>query len=296
MKPVDTARIKGVEPPTHIAAQELRAWLPDEVKTTEFSCLGCAADVHPKAYEMNRRVQAHFSLYRDRPAHDAGCPEGPPAATADSNSDDAADDIPTVVSWPTRLIETPMQRKVIDADAALPAAADRRTSTRNVAASTGAGVGRLSESARAYSIRPFAHAFSRMNKEQRRRALIELPGVTDADRYAFAFKRLPQWTIAQLDRPRRVFYGQLRWTADVDDTGGEFRIPLHAGEWDSNQKRFARMWELRVDHSEWSSRGRTAFLNELESAVTQARDESKQPWFFALANQRPGRARRNRDG
>jgi hypothetical protein len=127
-----------------------------------------------------------------------------------------------------------------------------------------------------------------MNKEQRRRASIELPGVTDADRYVYAFKRLPQWTIARLDHPRRVFYGQLRWTAAVDDTGSEFRIPLHAGEWDSNQKRFARMWELRVDHSEWSSRGRTAFLNELESAVAQARDEGKQPWFFALANQRPG--------
>lgn len=284
---MDTARIKGSEPPVHIAAQELRGWPPEVVKATEFSCIGCAADVHPKAYEMNRRVQAHFSLYADRPAHDAGCPEGPLPAATDRSSDDAADDLPTVVFWPTRLIETPVQRKVVDADDALAGAADRRTSTRSVHASAGGGVGRPSESARAYSIRPFAHAFSRMDKQQRRRARIELPGVMDADRYAFAFKRLPQWTITRLDHPRRVFYGQLRWTAEVNDTGSEFRIPLHAGEWDSDQKRFARTWELRVDHGAWSRRGRAAFRNELESAVTQARDEGKQPWFFALASQHP---------
>lgn len=112
--------------------------------------------------------------------------------------------------------------------------------------------------------------------------------VTDADRYAFAFKRLPQWTIARLEYPRRVFYGQLAGTlARVSDTGGEFRIPLHAGEWDSDQKRFARTWELRLDHSAWSRRGRAALLNELECAVAQARDEGKQPWFFALASQHP---------
>ncbi|WP_006244004.1 hypothetical protein [Mycolicibacterium tusciae] len=283
---MDTARIKGVEPPIHIAAQELRAWRPDEVKATEFSCIGCTADVHPKAYEMNRRVQAHFSLYRFRSPHDAGCSEGPLAAAATSSSDEADNEIPTVACWPTRLVETPMQRKVVDPDAALPAAVDRRNSTRSVGVGKGGG-GRPSASARAYSIRPFAHAFSRMNRGQREREPIVLPGV-DANRYAFAFKRLPQWTIEPLKYPLRVFYGQLRWAADVDDTGSEFRIPLHAGEWDSEQKRFARTWELRVDHTGWATRARAAFLNELESAKNQARDEGKQPWFFALTAQRRG--------
>lgn len=284
---MDTARITGTEPPDHIAAQDLRAWNPNDVKATEFSCKGCTAPVHPKAYELNRKVQAHFSLYQQRAKHDPGCPEGPLPAGATVSDDPAADEIPTVVSWPTRLIESPVERKVVDPVADVAPATDRRASTRSVVAGEGGGH-RVSQSARAYSIRAFAHAFLQMDEAQRRRAPIELPGVVDAGRYQFAFKRLPQWTIDRLAHPRRVFYGQLRWTADVEDTGTGYRIALHAGEWDAERKRFRRQWELRVDHTGWSSRGRAAFVDELESAVNQARDEDKQPWFFALATQSPG--------
>lgn len=279
---MDTARIKGIDPPVHIAAQELRGWDPGEVGTTEFSCAGCAADVYARCYEPNRKYQAHFALYRDRPPHDAGCPIDPATAAADSGADPAADEIPTVVPWPTRLIDPPTERKVVDPDAGLTPATDRRTSTRSAAARAGGGRP-ASQSARAYSIRPFADAFIRMDVDQRRREPIVLPGLTDASCYLFAFKRLR--AIMRFDHPRRVFYGQLRFTADVEDTGSEYRIALHAGDWDNDRDRFQRTWELRVDHTDWSNRGRALFRDELESAVNQAREEKKEPWFYALATQ-----------
>ena len=67
----------------------------------------------------------------------------------------------------------------------------------------------------------------------------------------------------------------------------EYRLALHAGEWDDEAKRFQRHWELRVDHTDWTTRGRAAFRDELESAINQARDQDKQPWFFTLATQHP---------
>lgn len=286
---MDTAAIEGAAPPVHVAAQELRGWDPAEVKATEFRCTSCSARVFAKAFELNKQVQAHFSLYQHG-EHDAGCPEGPVVVAATTGDDAAAGTLPTAVAWPTRLVEAPAERKMVDPAADLPKAADQRVSTRGEA-NTGVAGRRPSQSARAYSIRPFAHAFLRMDVEQRRHTPIELPGVGDADRYQFAFKRLPQWSIERLARGRRVFYGQLRFTANVEDTGSEYRIALHAGEWDSEQKKFSRCWELRVEHTGWTQRARTVFLDELESAVNQARaekDGKKQPWVFALATQNPG--------
>lgn len=85
-----------------------------------------------------------------------------------------------------------------------------------------------SKSAVARSIRPFAAAFLQMDADQRRQAPIELPGVDDAHKYQYAFKRLPPWEIVHLPH-RRVFYGPLRWTGRIIDRDGVFRIELYAG-------------------------------------------------------------------
>lgn len=209
---------------------------------------------------------------------------GPISRATCTGDDAAAVRLSTAVAWPTRLIEAPAERRVIDSAAVQPEATDHRVSTRGQADNGVVGQ-RPSQSARAYSIRPFAHAFLRMDVEQRQ-APIELPGAGDADRYQFAFRRLLQWTIERLARGRRVFYGQLRFTANVEDTGLEYRIALHASEWDAEQKRFSRCWELRVEHTGWTQRGRAVFLDELESAVNEARaekDGKKEPCVFVLA-------------
>jgi len=276
---MDTARIEGTDPPVQVAAQELRVWEPMEVAATAFTCVGCGERLIPKAFGLNKKVQAYFSLHQHR-HHESGCPEGPAGGAGDA----VVDGVAPVGHWPSMLIAVPTDRSTSGPSSDLPALRDGR------GASGGAGSGAArrgaSTSARAYSIGPFAHAFLRMSVEQRTQAPISLPGV-DADRYQYAFKRLPQWSIERLAFPRRVFYGQLRWTARIGDTGTEYRLSLHAGEWDSEAKRFQRNWELRVDHTEWTARGRAAFLDELESAINQARDQDKQPWFFALATQHP---------
>lgn len=281
---MDIARIDGTDPPVQIAAQELRAWDPAEVATTDFCCIGCTERLIPKAFGLNKKVQAYFSLHQNH-QHEPACPEGPTGAGARSGDGAAADGVP-VTHWPSTLIAAPTERPTAMPSNGVSAARDGHKATGRAA---GGGTRWRSESSatRAYSIGPFARAFLRMDVEQRKQAVINLPGVIDADRYQFAFKRLPQWRIERLACPRRVFYGQLRWTARIEDTGTEYRLALHAGEWDSEVKRFQRNWELRVDHTEWSARGRAAFLDELESAINQARDQDKQPWFFALATQHP---------
>ncbi len=279
-----TARIEGTAPPVQVAAQELRGWEPEVVSTTDFRCIGCAEPLIPKAFALNKRVQAYFSLYQ-RHRHQPGCVEGPAAVAGHIGDDLAADGIPAVVPWPTQLIAALNHRETIAAPGAGLPSADRGRATTHGAVDGDRRRG-APQPIRAYSIRAFAHAFLRMNIEQRTQARIHLPGV-HADRYRYAFKRLPQWSIDRLPVPRRVFYGQLRWTARIEDTGTVYRIELFAGEWGDGAKAFQRPWELRVDHTDWTDRGRTAFRNELESALNQARDQGKQPWFFALATQNP---------
>ena len=281
---MDAARIGGTDPPVQIVAQELRAWDPDEVAATDFCCIGCPERLIPKAFGLNKKVQAYFSLHQHH-QHDSGCPEGSTGVGGRSGDRAAVDGVPAGVAWPTTLIAAPAERPTVTPSDALRTPRDGRRTTGRTAGGGTRGHGKPSVT-HAYSIGAFAHAFLRMDVEQRQQALINLPEV-DADRYQFAFKRLPQWRIERLAFPRRVFYGQLRWTARIEDTGTEYRLTLHAGEWDSEAQRFQRNWELRVDHTEWTARGRAAFLDELESAINQARDQDKQPWFFALATQRP---------
>ncbi|WP_071288321.1 hypothetical protein [Mycolicibacterium llatzerense] len=281
---MDTARIEGTDPPVQVAAQELRAWEPDQVAASAFCCIGCGERLIPKAFGLNKKVQAYFSLHQHR-QHESGCPVGATARAGGTDDDAVAAGVTAVGHWPTRLIAAPSERTTATSSGDLRAAGGRRPGTGAVGGGGARGRGAPSP-ARAYSIGAFAHAFLRMDVEQRKQALISLPGV-DADRYQYAFKRLPQWSIERLTFPRRVFYGQLRWTARIEDTGAEYRLALHAGEWDDEAKRFQRHWELRVDHSDWTTRGRAAFRDELESAINQARDQDKQPWFFTLATQHP---------
>lgn len=276
---MDTARIEGGDPPVHVAAQELRAWGPEEVAATAFTCVGCAERLIPKAFGLNKKVQAYFSLRQNR-HHEPGCPTEAGGAAGEGTVADGL----TAGYWPTRLIAAPTDRPTAAPSVDLP---DVRVRSGAAGAVGGeSGTRRSSSSTRAYSVGPFVHAYLSMDVEQRKAAPISLPGV-DADRYQYAFKRLPQWSIERLAFPRRVFYGQLRWTARIEDTGTEYRLSLHAGEWDDDTKRFHRSWELRVDHTDWTARGRAAFGDELESAINQARDQDRQPWFFALATQHP---------
>ncbi|MDO3091104.1 hypothetical protein P5V78_24230 [Mycobacteroides abscessus subsp. abscessus] len=282
---MDSALISDSDPPFQVSAQELRAWDPEDVDGSEFECIGCAVAVYPKAFRPNRKKQAHFSLYENG-RHEPGCPLGPPDVAAAEDGGSASDSLRTRVFWPTRLIDQPPERKVRDRSGDLPFAQDQRSSTIGVT-SAGSSNNIASRSARACSIRPFASAHLAMTRDQRATAAIDLPTVTDAKAYLYAFKLLRQWSLERMPNPR-VFYGQLRWTAELEDDGEIYTIALHAGDgWDSHTRTFARPWILQVDHSDWTPRAHTVFLDELESAVAQARDQKRKPWVFALARQDP---------
>ncbi|MEU9808563.1 hypothetical protein [Mycobacterium sp. NPDC050853] len=279
---MDTARVRGGDPTKQVAAQLLRSWDPKVVAATQFYCWSCPVRVFPKAYEPKRRVQAYFSLYDGEP-HAPDCEGVTPVAAANESGGLAVGAVPTEVYWPSRLLDRPAERTVLDEDGGLAPAQDRRHSTRS---STAGGSGSaLSRSGRVYSILPFAVAFWQMSRSQREQAHIDLPAITDADRYAYAFKQLPTWEVLTLKYPRRVFYAKLRWTSPLDDDGRAFKVALHAGDWDADTKIFHQQWQFRVDHTQWTPQARSKFRKEIDRAVQIAREKHWVPWVFALATQ-----------
>ncbi len=268
------------------SAQELCEWDPDIVAAAatarRFTCTGCLAHQFPKAYVRPARRQPHFSLYGGG-GHTPDCLlELSKAALKRADRDaDTAD--PTTVLHPVKLADTPAESVTATGSLEDLVVAGKGLSTRS------SGIGSDPDSAprpiRSRLIRAFADAHLDMNRAQRVQAEIDLPGI-DARYYQFAFRRLPQWNVEGLSWPRRVFYAQLRWTADIEDTGSEYRIMLHAGSgYDKSSKRFDRPWTLVAHHDGWTSKGRRLFLDEFETAISQARNEALEPWCFALGEQ-----------
>lgn len=201
-----------------------------------------------------------------------------------ANNDEltAADDsAPTRTPYPVHLTEPPTEYKTRTDDPRIPASSDRRASTAG--SRTGSDAAQ-SSAPNARLIRTFANAYLDMNKAQRVGARIMLPGITDADRYQYAFRRIPQWNIDRLTSPR-VFYAQLRWTANLDDIGNEYRVTLNAGHFDNAARIFDRPWVLAVPYSDWTIKAHNLFRAEFDDCVNHARLEGLQPWVFALAKQ-----------
>lgn len=265
-------------------AQHLRSWDPKLVEATDFQCWSCTAPVYPKAYRPINRVQAHYSLY-DEGFHDIDCQEGAPEAVANGDGQGAISTIPPQARWPSRLLAPLEERKVRGEVGAVPPAVDQRRSTRTGKRAGGGSA--PSQTARAYTIGPFVVAYWQMTRTQREYARIDLPGVSDADRYLYAFKQLPAWEILPLKHPRRVFHGKLRWTTPLEDDGHAFKVVLHAGNWDADTRSFRQQWVFRLDHLQWSPQTRTKFVNEIHRAARRAREKNWVPWVFALATQNP---------
>ncbi|ROZ87997.1 hypothetical protein EEB19_22555 [Gordonia sp. OPL2] len=127
-----------------------------------------------------------------------------------------------------------------------------------------------------------------MTETERRTTPIELPGITDADRYQFAFKQLPQWRIERLKWPRRIFHGPLRYTGQIDRTEEALHIELHAGGgYDTTTKRFSTPWTLVIAAAALTPRQLANVLEEFEGVANTARENRLSPHVFALATQDP---------
>lgn len=277
---MDTAVIVGTDPPVMKSAQELRGWTPEALAATTFRCPGCRETVLPKSLRPTNRVQAHYATVQN--GKHIGCGLFTDVA-AKASATAGQPSAQRVVLRPTRLVDDPERKVSGEQGSALPDSDDRRRTSRPTS-TIRPGSNKPSGSAVAHSIRPFADAFQRMSKEERRQAPIELPGV-DAQRYLFAFKRLPSKEITALPHCR-VFYAQLRWTGDVLDVDGQYRVELFAGAaYDTSSRRYQHPWTLVVDHRAWTPKQRRLFRDEFESVANDAREKQLVPMAFAIANQ-----------
>jgi hypothetical protein len=278
---MDTAVITDSRPRTVVSAQELRSWSAEEVAPTEFNCCGCQVRMNPKAVRPGMKVQAHFATWQNR-TH-LNCRLTDEVAAPDGILDRDANH-PRGVLWPNNLIER-RPRKVKGHDGSLDDGPDRRRTSRPSTPDTTSSRG-VSTSTVAYSIRSFASAYLAMTGAERRATPITLPGVTDADRYQYAFKRLPQWNIEELGR-RRVFHGPLRFTGHIERTDSSVRIELHAGAYERSSHRFTSPWTLVVDAAAMTSGQQSNLQNEFEGVASAAREGGLAPHVFALAEQNP---------
>lgn len=279
---MDTAVIVGTNPPVVKSAQELRGWAPETVAATAFRCTGCTVTVRPKSLKPTNLLQAHYAteqngkhincgLFTDVAAKD-GTIAGRPSAQLS-------------VVRPVRLVDEP-ERKVSGEQASEILDSDDRRRTSRPTSTIRSSSSKLSGSAVAHSIRPFADEFQRMSKDERRDAPIELPGV-DASRYQYAFKRLPAKEIT-VQPYCRVFYTQLRWTGDILDFDGHYHVALFAGaDYDTSSRRHTQPWTLVIDHRGWTPKQRRLFRDEFESVTNDARTKKLVPMAFAIANQSP---------
>ncbi len=273
---MDNAVVVGSVPAVVVSGQQLRAWEQARIDATEFRCQGCPVAMVPRAYRPTHKVQGHFSTWPGENHHDCDLVS---EVASPSDSDQAGTVRCRNVVWPIRLVDDePRKVRGRDADRQqLPPAVDRRETTRrNLPGNEGAG------DATAKTVRPFALAYRDMTHEERRQTPIDLPGI-DAERYQYAFKRLPQWEIQELPSGR-VFHGPLRYTGEIRDEGGAFLVELHAGgEFASG--RFGAPWTLVLAHSDWTPRSRALLVDEFESACHESRDKKKAAWVYALAHQ-----------
>lgn len=284
---MDSALLHTPDGPYICSAQELCEWDPITVdaatQARRFTCTGCPTHLFPKAYVRPAKRQAHFSLYGDG-RHTSDCLlELYKAVLKRKANRDADDADPTAVRHPVKLASIPAESTTPACDLEELALAGDRFSTRSSDVDTASST--APRPLRSRLIRAFADAYLDMNRAQRLQAEIDLPGVTDALHYQYAFRRL--WSIERL-RSRRVFYTQLRWTTDIDDTGTAYRITLNAGDgYNEDSKRFERPWTLVAHHDQWTAKGRSLFLDEYKTAVNQARNDKLKPWVFTLAEQGP---------
>lgn len=267
---------------------ELRGWAAEDVeaanRNNQFRCPGCQAGVSALSFKPHNQVSPHFR-FSNGGGHEPKCPCGPKEVAANKALIDRDASVPTIVPYPTHLTDPPTERLIHSDDPGLSSAEDQRPS------SIPPHFNREGEATRAASshsglIGTFAVAHMQMNRAQRISARINLPDVTDAHRYQYAFKELPQWKIERLTSPR-IFYGRLRYTAPLEDTGTSYRIQFHAGEWDNDTRAFTRPWTLVAHHENWTKWGHTLFLDEFRTVTSQAERDKNEPWMYLLATQDP---------
>lgn len=281
---MESALILDTDPSEIVTAHELRSWSEAGVASTQFQCTHCTAGLTPAAFRPHHVVQPYF---RTPPGveHDSDCPlvrQSPdPSAQQKQPSDDSNADVSRRLSgYPIRLIE-PAEERVASVTAEI------RSSVPGPQLSAQSSRSRQYVSARrprtSRTLRTFADAHWRMSKDDRHQAPIDLPGI-DAANYHYAFKKLRFDEVERLAYAR-VYYADVRYTAELRKTSNTFELEFFAGEYDPEKKRHTRPWKLVIDHGSWSDLQRNDFEDEFDSAVQEARRTKFSPRCYALGQQ-----------
>ena len=284
---MESALIQDTEPPEVVAAHELRSWSEPEIASVKFRCIHCTVELTPASFRPHNVVQPHFRTSRTL-EHDACCLFIKQSPDVSGQRGQVGDDFTSeifrpVSGFPVKLVE-PTEKKVTSASGEL------RTSVPGLQGSDKLRSRRQYSSAHrgasSRTLRAFADAHWNMTKEERSVAPIDLPGI-DADTYQFAFKRLPYNDIEHLAYAR-VFYADIRYTAELRRTTYTFELEFFAGEYDPDKKRHTRPWKLVIDHTSWSEIQRKDFQSEFDTAVHEAQKPKPSPRCYALAQQDRG--------
>lgn len=282
---MESARIAETDPPEIVTAHELRLWSEARVEATRFECTQCTVALTAASFHPHNVVQPHF---RTRPGaeHDPKCPWARSGRRNEDlqNQNERDHDVGGLrhlSGYPVKLVEPSEETNTGGAATSGHMPAGARTSAQSVRNKRSHLQSR--KPATSQYLRTFADAHWRMTLDERQKAPIDLPGI-NADTYHFAFRGLPRYEIEEL-KYARVFYADIRYTAELHETATTFEVELFAGEYDSDTRRHARPWKVVVDHTEWTDQQRNDFRTEFTAATRDARRTKEAPRCYALAQQ-----------
>lgn len=285
---MESAHIAGTDPPEIVTAHELRLWSEARVEATRFECTQCTAELTPVSFRPHNVRQPHFRTLRDI-EHDPAC------SLAKSGRNDAGHQeqhrtepnkggLRRLTRFPVKLVDTSETSVAAGATTPGPSRASGQHASNQSARNRRSRL-QSRRPASSRSLRAFADAHWQMTIDERMKAPIELPGI-NADNYHFAFRGLPPDGIEEL-KFARVFYADIRYTAELHETDSIFTVELFAGEYDPSKRRYKRPWTIVVDHSEWTERQRSDFRTEFKAATREGRRTKSAPRGYALAQQDP---------
>ncbi|UXM95351.1 hypothetical protein N5853_01520 [Bartonella sp. HY329] len=254
-----------------------------QVDTENYECWGCYLDMIPASWRAeNTKVQAYFrSKKGERHAENCGAVESTELIRKAQKCSIRSELDASPVLSPTGL---KLNSKHLKVDNEIgKESSTQGASTRNSHNSTLTEAGNSHKRQPAQSLYPIAHAF--INFPNDRNMKLAIDGVF-GNNYNTCFKNLPHEIY--LNSKNKIFYAPLFWTnynESLKDNSCLDIITIN-GKWENKKPKTT--YTLHVDWKNWSQRAKTILINQLNSTITDAKNNSefkKKAWLFFIADQ-----------
>lgn len=235
-----------------------------DVVGTSFVCPGCHCRLIAKSYAPGKKQIPHFAKATD--AIHMNCEvDGAEKLVGESASGSARTQVTTKPSsYPGKLRLDNEPRDVTDSSGTTttePESHSTRTPRSQRRPTDGSRI------RTAKTIRPICEVFVEYPLLHRELS-IEIPGIDDAKKYHFAFRKIK--SASMLIEHRRILRAPVRRNADPTETTESFNFELFVGDWiDSTLVRPCR---VHVDWNGWSQGERRALADEFERVREKARE------------------------